>query len=164
MAGRGDLRSITSGTSYWTSCYLWKAVVTLRRAPSPTFFASLSTVSQVASMSAISQVSNTPSQSLFFPCLRLMSESTGALRSLRKCFHASRPQTCQCCSRRILCGLGSIIYRIQTDTCIRLLNKLRVLSLHQLCQCMLTDNSCRRRTYFLSCKRTHHSGSLSFYN
>jgi DNA polymerase phi len=29
---------------------------------------------------------------------------------------------------------------------------------------MLNDKSCRRRTYFLLCKRTHHSGSLSFYN
>lgn len=115
----------------------------------PEFFRIVVDGKSSRSMSALSQFSLTPLQSLFFPCLRLMSESTGVLRFLRERFHASRPETSRCCLRRILCGLGSITYRMQIDTCIRFLNKSRVLSLRRLCQYVLTDNSRRRQTYFL---------------
>jgi hypothetical protein len=54
-----------SGTSYSTGCCLWKAVGTLRRAHSPSSFASLWTVSQVVLTRAISH--STPVTESLFP-------------------------------------------------------------------------------------------------
>ncbi len=40
LAGYGDLRSTTFGTSYWTSCCLWKETGILRSTPFPSSFES----------------------------------------------------------------------------------------------------------------------------
>ena len=50
------------------------------------------------------------------------------------------------------------------DRYLHLFAKQIVSLIRQLCQCMLTDHSRRRRTFLLLCKRTHRSGLPSFCN
>jgi hypothetical protein len=73
----------------------------------------------------------------------------------------SKPRTWRCCSRRILCGLGSTICRTWTATCTRLLSKLRV-SILPLVMSVYADWQVPQATGILSVVRKDSTLGLSF--
>src|SRR5712691_698577 len=77
-----------------------------------------------------------------------MSESTGALWFSKEHYHASKLLICPCCSRRTLCGHGSITYRILTATCTHLPSRLRVLVLITFLLSVFTDCLAGERYHF----------------